>query len=755
MLVTSDNSMFDVLGFFVQKQSITHWFGLHGHLRASDIALRKWLYTKTPHSAELRLGNGLGICDKTYLCQCMSPGKCRRQHAQNQAYQDGQLPMSGRDGDNTSDNSCCACADSCLTTSHKSSSSCAGKSAVGVCEQSKQALPMLQAYVNRNGKGDLDSSLEASLSEPFYNSISHDGSYRLQIGTPPGYTNVPGSCKPGVHNGGDFSHPLPSRDQDRSLDKDLYAQTTAPSRRARDQAQAGVGAPGRSTREREDCTETDPLLPGSENSSCGVPTPVPTLALRGILRRPGGRQEVGQELPRDAGTVAGGVNPAPGGEVGSSGGNRPHLSMLLGGPDDTPTCEDVAMGNRPFLSQLVSDPHSAQPPLPNLLQQQELPAAHQAQDRSPLVTQQLQCASPVTAQQRQDSPATARRLHDSPSTARRFQGSPATAQQNQNSPASARRRQDSPATARHQGSPAVPRLAPVMPGARPAPEPSLVQMEELKPVMPHHASPTGEVAPHTPAGQEPLPAPIGARQREAGGSPARISPSQQQQVRGGYGQVPVVSPSTAPKVPVSPSTVTKTPAKVGLDEDTAKKEGKIPAPQQVMQEETAVKELGEETYRKQGMPAASPDSEDTMQKSVAASSGLGDSLELSSPLDMLSDDLGRSRTPYRRSNSEASRSVSPAQPLPPSRSISSPEEKHRPFAVVKRKFVGNSCCSASQMEGLSCYQNSLLMWQAANFCTFTFHISFFSYQVYPVTDFNQYEYDMDIYVISGVWHCLV
>jgi hypothetical protein len=80
--------------------------------------------------------------------------------------------------------------------------------------------------------------------------------------------------------------------------------------------------------------------------------------------------------------------------------------------------------------------------------------------------------------------------------------------------------------------------------------------------------------------------------------------------------------------------------------------------------------------------------EEGAHKSVGGSSGLGESLELSAPISMPEDlvEGRRSRTPYRRSVSEVSRSISPSHPLPPSRSISSPEEKHRPFAVVKRKY---------------------------------------------------------------------
>jgi hypothetical protein len=123
------------------------------------------------------------------------------------------------------------------------------------------------------------------------------------------------------------------------------------------------------------------------------------------------------------------------------------------------------------------------------------------------------------------------------------------------------------------------------------------------------------------------------------------------------------------------------------------------------------KDIDEETFQKQPMPGAPPsleeeeedgrrggaangmmgvggEEEEGAHKSVGGSSGLGESLELSAPISMPEDlvEGRRSRTPYRRSVSEVSRSISPSHPLPPSRSISSPEEKHRPFAVVKRKY---------------------------------------------------------------------
>lgn len=99
---------------------------------------------------------------------------------------------------------------------------------------------------------------------------------------------------------------------------------------------------------------------------------------------------------------------------------------------------------------------------------------------------------------------------------------------------------------------------------------------------------------------------------------------------------------------------------------------------------TALNRDLEETLRKEAILVSSSGEEDTQRKSVGGSSGLGESLDMPSSLSPFSDEGHQARAAYKRSNSEMSRSVSPS-PLPLPRSISSPEEKHRPFAVVKRK----------------------------------------------------------------------
>ena len=506
------------------------------------------------------------------------------------------MQMSNRDNDNASDNSCCACADSCLTSSSKSSGSAAGRSGASTSAQTKNPaalpVPMLEAYMNGNCPQMLQAN--GSLSEPLYNSISHDGS-KLSDGNMATYKNVNG-VPPTMLRQEDFYNypnkvrltPSDEEEEDESMKKDSEAKL---------QQRSGKGKDG------EDFTETDPLLPNSEHISSGVPTPVATPGLRGILRNGPNRQQP----------------PARGGGQGPViVGNRPHLSMLLSASEESShsSAEGAQTQNLPYLSQLMSNPHSTHSQQPCPPQQQELQQqAPEVQQHVHELPQQLQqLLQQQQLQQQQDGSTLAARL-----------------------------------------APAVP----VLSTAQPQLNPSLVQMEELKPVMPHCPSPAG-AAPLPPSGATNL-----ADDKGRAGSPARISPSQQEEVRGGCGREPHNTPKARPAdIPVgsSPATMRK---------------GAAPE-----------KNKDEQTLRKQAMLAASPqgDEDETTHKSVGGSSGLGDSLDISSPLSMPSDEGRRSRTPYRRSVSEVSRSVSPSLPLPPSRSISSPEEKNRPFAVVKRKF---------------------------------------------------------------------
>lgn len=502
------------------------------------------------------------------------------------------MQMSSHDNDNASDNSCCACADSCLTSSSKSSSSAAGRSGASTSAQTKNPgpVPMLEAYMNRNGNCPQVLQANGSLLEPLYNSISHDGS-KLSDGNMATYKNVNG-VPPTVLGQEDFYNypnkvcltPSDEEEEDESMKKDAEAKL---------QQRSGKG------KDSEDFTETDPLLPNSEHIS-GVPTPVSTPGLRGILRNGPNRQQP----------------PVRGGGQGQvMVGNRPHLSMLLSASEESShsSAGGAQTQNLPYLSQLMSNPHSQQPCPP---QQQEL---------------------------QQQAPEVQQHVHELPQQLQQL------LQQQQ-----LQQQQD--------GSTLAARLAPTVPvlsTAQPQLNPSLVQMEELKPVMPHCPSPAG-AAPLPPSGATNL-----ADDKGRAGSPARISPSQQEEVRGGCGREAHATPKAQPAdIPVgsSPATVRK---------------GAAPE-----------KNMDEQTLRKQAMLAASPqgDEDETTHKSVGGSSGLGDSLDISSPLSMPSDEGRRSRTLYRRSVSEVSRSVSPSLPLPPSRSISSPEEKHRPFAVVKRKF---------------------------------------------------------------------
>ena len=341
----------------------------------------------------------------------------------------------------------------------------------------------------------------------------------------------------------------------------------------------------------EDFTETDPLLPNSE--SVGSGSSIPPQPLRGILRN-------GPNWQERRGEVVGG---------GGSAGNRPHLSLLLNSADGSFPSEQGAAppGNLPFLSQLVSAPHSRSSTAPA---QEPQPEQH-VHELPPQLQQHLLHHQQLLQQQQQDASTMPVRLVPVSSSSSGHQPPPVNT--------------------------------------------SLVQMEELKPVMPIQ-QPSPSPAPTA----APTPALGGAANLEGkgrAGSPARIDPSQQKEVRGGGGGG---REAAKPKPEVKEADV----------------DPEVIAPQ---------RPLDDETFRKHAA-ASSPD-EETAHKSVGGSSGLGDSLDLSSPLSMPSDEGRRSRSMYRRSNSEASRSVSPPLPLPPSRSISSPEDKHRPYAVVKRESV--------------------------------------------------------------------
>lgn len=178
--------------------------------------------------------------------------------------------------------------------------------------------------------------------------------------------------------------------------------------------------------------------------------------------------------------------------------------------------------------------------------------------------------------------------------------------------------------------------------------PGVIQLEELKPMMP--------------ADQTVL------DRRERSTSPARITPVKHEEVRRGRRREIEVSRVGSPR-PVQAAR----PANFAAAEQTTA---------------SVLTGESEETFRKEAV--VSP--EDTARKSVGGSSGLGESLEMSSSLmGPLSDDGRQGRNAYRRSNSEVSRSMSPSPSKLP-RSISSPEEKHRPIAAVRRKYICSESC---------------------------------------------------------------
>ena len=453
----------------------------------------------------------------------------------------------------------------------------------------------------------LEVYLNGPLPEPLYNSISLVDS-KLSDGSMPTYKNVNGVPPTMLRQ--EHFYNYPNKGHPTSTDEDDEDESMKKIGEAKLQLRTGKGKDG------EEFTETDPLLPNSESISSGVPTPTAPPGLKGILRNGPSRQ-----VPPGRGG---------GGREQAVIGNRPHLSMLLSSSEEMSHASgDGALPeNLPCLSQLMSHLHSAHShssPQPCPPQQQELPL--------------------------QQAPEVQQHVHELPPQLQQL------IQQQQ-------QQQD--------GSTLAARLVPAMPvlsTAQRQPNPSLVQMEELKPVMPLHPSPAG-AAPLPPSGAANV---AGIKGRT--GSPARISPSQQEEMRGSSGrEAPVAQKARPPDIPL------------GTDPRTA---GKRAATE---------KDIDEETFRKRALPGTSPegDEDETPHKSVGGSSGLGDSMDSSSPLSVPSDEGRRSRTQYRRSVSEVSRSVSPSHPLPPSRSISSPEEKHRPKAVVKRKFFIFLCQSFLQ-----------------------------------------------------------
>lgn len=580
------------------------------------------------------------LCAKATNCHGLN-------HSDNLSYQVSHMSGAGRDSDNTSDNSCCACTDSCLSTS-SSKGACGSSVGASVSGYTKNAggLP-LDAYGNMNGKVS-----QLSPSEPLYNSISHDGGMECKAdGGQAMYKNVNGVA-PTMLRQEDFNYNYPNKvrlpssdeeDED-SLKKDVYWGRGANGYGQPQKAGARGGG--------DESRETEPLLPGSDNTSSGIPTPVTTPGLRGILRNGPNRPE-----PLGPGVGRGGAKMCSEGGVmlPKTPGNRPHLSILLSDSANTgsysggESISDITHPhNLPHLSQLVSQQQSVtgvvgqpshQPPLPPLsAAQQQQPQKHQ-QPEQVVNELPLQLQQYFQQQQQQQEVST------------------------------------------------LPiRLMPVPSIPQTQPNPSLVQMEELKPVLPLHPSP---VNPESPAlvveavnvpdnqgrlgqtlvkGRSEFPAVAETNAREnkgraGSGSPARINPSQQEELK----------PATRPPN-ISPVMLTN-----GSGGGSAKGAA--------LATSKGEKDINEETFQKQpmqGAPSLEADGEDeeTAHKSVGGSSGLGDSLDLS-PISMPCEEGRRSRTPYRRSMSEVSRSVSPSLPAPPSRSISSPEEKHRPFAVVK------------------------------------------------------------------------
>ncbi|XP_076472385.1 uncharacterized protein LOC143301854 [Babylonia areolata] len=610
------------------------------------------------------------------------------------------------DNDNASDDSCCACADSCLASPSSSSSTgkggggggknCGGKSGGGSAHPCKH-VPMLEGYMNgKCGGGPMIGGCGGGdhFSEPLYNSISHhhdesklNGSGGKNLGSGGMmYQNVNGFPPPNMLTQQDFSKsppPLPPQD----FDYNYPSKVQLPSMGSEEEeggeeglkkglCDAGkggeAGGGGGKGKDREDFTETDPLLPNLE-----VGSHPPAAPLRGILRN-------GANRPEAVAARAGGDGREVGGG-GGGGGNRPNLSMLLSSVEGSSAqSQEVGVGvggvapaaNLPYLSQLVSSPHSVQgtphpppPPTQPRVQHQQL--------------QQQQATVPSEPPQH---------VHELPPQLRRHLLQQQQQQQQQ---------QD-----QHQqeGSTLPLRLLPTTTATAttntrhppPLPPPvntSLVQMDELKPAMSLQPSPTGPTppppAPNNTTTTSPSPATAprgggGAANVSEGkdrGSPARINPSQQKEVRGGGNGR---DSNSGRKKMTTETSDTKPPTEVGEEKD--REGGAGLERQQQQQQQRGQGGLDDETLRKEALPVASSpvgEEEETTRKSVGGSSGLGESLDLSSPLSLPSEDGRRSRSLYRRSNSEASRSVSPQLPLPPSRSISSPGDKNRPYAVVK------------------------------------------------------------------------
>ncbi|KAL8557943.1 hypothetical protein ACOMHN_006132 [Nucella lapillus] len=478
------------------------------------------------------------------------------------------------DNDNSSEDSCCDCANSCLASSSSGKTAGGGggggkgKKGAGACTHTPPCKPgRLWRWW---GWGEM--------SEPLYNSISHDeAKLGHRVNDLATYQNVHGvtptfGTGSGLGSGSSaFDYNYPSKVRLPSVDSEEDSL-----KKGHDLGGGGccvgldpvVACKGKEAgKDREDFTETDPLLPNLEvvfssthhhppSSFPPLPPPPPSGGggvlppLRGILRNGPNRQEP------EAAVVVGGGRGGGAGEQVVVGGNRPNLSLLLSSVENS------------------SPQEATQPPTVNttLVQMDELKPAMS--------------------------------------------------------------------------------LAPPTPTS-PSPSPAA-------PLPPTTTATTTTTAASTTTGAANV-----RERKDRTDSPARINPSQQKEVRS----------SSSGSGGSREGTQRKTSDTKPAEEDPATPKSS----------EGAERRLEDETLRKEAMMAASPEDE-TARKSVGGSSGLGESLDLSSsspPLSLPSEDGRRSRSMYRRSNSEASRSVSPQLPLPPSRSISSPGDKHRPYAVVK------------------------------------------------------------------------
>nr|KAG5704725.1 hypothetical protein BaRGS_005181 [Batillaria attramentaria] len=173
--------------------------------------------------------------------------------------------------------------------------------------------------MNMNGKAGSGSPGHGSFSEPFYNSISHDGP-RVSDGDMATYKNLQGTATM-LKQDDFYSYPnkvhLPNDYDKDSLKKQKDGSPQEPRKMGE-------------SKDSDDYTETDPLLPVEDPSRNGTPV------------------MVSPNRPVTNGNLQT--------EDGVSAGNRPHLSMLLASVDERPksTGEDPRTENLPCLSQLVS-----------------------------------------------------------------------------------------------------------------------------------------------------------------------------------------------------------------------------------------------------------------------------------------------------------------------------------------------------------------------------------------------------------------